>query len=555
MSGNNTVTVIRSDHATNILEEDLRNGDVVLLQAGDLVPADIKLIETRNLEVDEFHIAGEIKPVEKKINGEEVFAYKGSRVTRGNGKGVVITSGKETEYEEVIKQSSTLSKMERPPLFKGKYLLLILLLLPPLVVSLNIYNNYVYVFSLYFLIAISFLILQNSELLRYFVASREVKNIQSNNIQIDASSLDRVAHINTICFDKTGILTTRHIEVKDIYSAGETSDTDLALPDKNLVNIGCALCNDVIYLEKSDQADPIDRALMSYAVKNGADVEKLRSTYKRIYDKPFDSENRYMATGFTSNSQTIFFVKGDPEVILKMCGDYLTTSNVKKKVDSKLYLDIKSIMDSINQDGNISLALAYHSSSSTAPPLTFTFLCLIQLINPLKPGVSEVVSKLKQKGLSTYILTGDRPETALTIGKEIGMEHTKYSLSGNHMKRMEFSEIVKQLGYISIFARLLPSQKGVLIRLMQQRNCIVAMVGDGFNDVIALKAADVGISLKENSSPFARQVSQILINEIADISFIYEKSIGITRFEKILKLFRVFFVASVLFILYFWIFI
>jgi Ca2+-transporting ATPase len=554
MSKNNTVTVIRADHATNISEEDLRNGDIVLIQAGDLVPADIKLIETRNLELDEFHLTGEIKPVDKKINGEEAYAYKGSRVTRGNGKGIVITSGKETEFEEVLKQSSEQWKNKLPTLFRGKYLLLIFLLLPPLVVSLKIYNNYVYVFSFYFLIAVSFLILQNSELVRYLIASREVKNIQSNNIQIDASSLDCVAHLNTICFDKTGVLTTRNIEVKDIYFAGETPDTDLSLPNENLVNIGCALCNDVIYIEKRDQADPIDRALIDSAVKNGADVEKLRSTYKRIYDKPFDSENRYMATGFTRNGQTIFFAKGDPEVILKMCGDYQTTSNLTKKVDSQSSINIRSKMDSINQRGDISIALAYHSSSSIIPPSNYTFLCLIQLVNPLKPGVPEIVTKLKQKGIRTYILTGDRPETALKIGKEIGMEYTKYCLTGNDMVKMEFSEIAKQSDYVSIFARLLPSQKGVLIRLMQQRNRVVVMVGDGFNDVIALRAADVGVSLKENSSPFARRVSKILINDLADLSFIIEKSNGILRFEKWFKIFRVFFIISILFILYFWIF-
>jgi len=517
----NIVTIVREDKIVNITEVDLRKGDVLLLQAGDLVPADLKLIEARGLEVDEFELTGEITPAYKRISGEDVFVYRGSRVIRGNGKGVVIATEEETEYGEILQQRWGQVKLEFPSLIKRKYFLLLIFILPPFIVSLIHYSNFLLICVIYLAIAVSVLLIQNNELFKYIFTSSEIKKIENQNIQIrDATALNRINDINLVCFDKTGVLTTRDLGVKRVYFAEKTPDMDFFASDKhiyNLTRIACALCNDVILFEKKDLADSIDKALIAFAAKNGVNIKELMVKSKRIYDKPFDSENRYMACGFELEGKKIYFAKGDPEVILKMCQNYLTTSGKERKADLE-FLSINAKTFSINQQGDIAIALAYSSSTSESPPLHYTFLCLLQLENPVKPGVPEVVKTLKDNGIRTLIMTGDRPGTALKISKEVGIENRAgYCLSGNSMVEMGLSEVARQSDYVSVFARLLPSQKWILIMLLKDRSNVVAMVGDGANDTLALKLADVGISFVENSSPLAKRVSKILINELADL--------------------------------------
>jgi len=517
----NIVTVVREDKIVNIAEVDLCKGDVLFLQAGDLIPADLKLIEARGLEVDEFDLTGEITPVDKKINGEDVLLYRGSKVIRGNGKGVVIATGEETEYGALLQQLWGQVKLEFPPFVRAKYFILLIFLLPAFIVSLIRYNNFLLVSVIYLVMAVSVVLIQNNELFKYISTSREIKKIESQNLQIrDETALNRINDIKIVCFDKTGVLTTRDLGVKRVYFADKTPDMDSFTSDKhiyNLTRIACALCNDVVVFEKMDLADSIDKALITFAAKNGINIKELMLKSKRIYEKSFDSENRYMACGFELEGKKIYFAKGDPEVILKMCQNYLTTSGIERKADLE-FLSINAKTYSINQQGDIALALAFSSNTLESPPLYYTFLCLLQLENPVKPGVPEVVKTLKDNGIRTLLVTGDRPGTALKISKEVGIENRAgYCLSGNSMVEMGLSEVARQSDYVSVFARLLPSQKGILIMLLKERSNVVAMVGDGANDTLALKVADVGISFVENSSPLAKRVSKILINELADL--------------------------------------
>ena len=551
----NTVTIAKRGKIVNIAEDALCKGDILLLQAGDLVQADLKLIEARGLEVDEFDLTGEIMPVDKKIDGEDVFVYKGSRVTRGNGRGVVIALGEETEYGEILKQRWGQVKYKFPSLIKGKYLILLVFLLPPLTAFLNRYNNLALVCIVNLATAIFVVLIQNNKLFKYVLTLSEVKKIKSQNIQIhDETSLDYINNIDVVCFDKTGVLTTRDIEVKRIHFADEIPDINSFLSDKNIFNltkIACALCNDVIFFEKLKQADPVDRALISFALKNGIDINEIALKYKRIYEKPFDSEDRYMACGFELGDKKIYFAKGDPEVILRMCRNYITVSGVEKKLDLDFLSSITAKTYSINQKGDVAIALAYSSGTLETSPSHYTFLCLLQLENPVKPRAPEVIRALKENGVRPLILTGDRPETAMKIGGEVGIDDkSNYCLTGKSMAKMDLSEVARQSDYISVFARLLPSQKGILIMLLQQRNNFVIMVGDGANDTVALKVADVGIAFEENSSPLAKRVSKILINDLADLLTIIQSARRIKRRIKYLMLFRGTILMSMLLVLY-----
>ena len=554
----NTVTVVKMGRILNIAESELQKEDILLLQAGDLVPADLRLIEARGLEVDEFELTGEIRPVNKKVDGEEVFVYRGSRIIRGTGKGIVTETGEETEYGEILKQRFGPVKLKFPSLIKGKYFVLLVVLLPPFIVSLTQYSNLALVCVMYLALAVFTVLLLNNELFKYVLTSREVKKIESQNIQMqDVTAFDCLKNINIICLDKTGVLTTRDLEVKRIHFADETPDMDSLASDKymyTLTKIGCALCNDVVFFEKIALADSIDRALIAFATKTGINVDELMSKSMRIYEKPFDSEDRYMACGFELEAGKTYFAKGDPEVILNMCQSYTTVSGKEKTLDLDFLSSMNAKTHMINQNGDVAIALAYSSSAIENLPMHYTFLCLLQLENPVKPGVPDVVKTLQGDGIRTLILTGDRPETALKISRELGIDNQSgYCLSGKSIAQMDLSEVVRQSEYVSVFARLLPSQKGVLIMLLQQRHNIVAMVGDGPNDTVALKVADIGISFIENSSPLARRVSKILINELADLLTLIHNAKRLRNWVKYLVFLRSIILLSMFLILYAWI--
>jgi Ca2+-transporting ATPase len=257
-----------------------------------------------------------------------------------------------------------------------------------------------------------------------------------------------------------------------------------------------------------------------------------------------------MACGFEVGDKRIYFAKGDPEIILRMCKNYTTASGVEKSLDFDFLLSISAKSNSVSQKGDRPIALAYSLSDSGPATLQYTFLCLLQLENPITPGTSEVVKELRETGVRTLILTGDGPEASMKVGKEIGIDESDYCLTGKNIAQMDLAEIAKQSNYVSIFARLLPSQKGILIMSLQQRNKFVIMVGDGANDTIALKVANVGISFIEKSSPLAKRASKILINNLADLVTIIQSARRVRLRAKRLMLLRALILVSMFIITY-----
>jgi Ca2+-transporting ATPase len=550
------VTIVGDGKLINIDDDNLRIGDTVVLQTQDIVPADLKLMEANGLEVDEFDITGELLPVVKKAEDEDAILYVGSKVTKGTGKGVVIAIGEETEYGKVLRQSWEQEKPFQFHLIKKKYLSPILLLLLAFLIQAE-HSNHVFALAIFYsILSLVLLLSQNEELHRHIIVSKEFKKLGRADIQIrDMKALEQMGDVDILCFDKTGVLTTRQMEVKNIYLAEGDVVTDAVSDiDKDtlhLINTACALCHDVQFFEKLDQANPVDKALIAFAQKNGLDARELLSRSRRIYDQPFDSENRYMSCGFEIEGREYYFAKGDPDIIRKMCNRYITVAGVRKGVGAKFWRLNRSNMETINQNGDIVIALAYSNTSSS----DFIFLCLLQMENPLQVGVCETIKGITEKGIRSMLLTGDRAETAVSVAEACGItNNSKKFLTGKTLDRMESPEIVRQSAYCSVFARLLPSQKGFLIRLLQQGDHCVGMVGDGVNDGIALKAADIGISFVENSSPIARRLAKILINELVDLSSLIDSAHRVKRRMGQLKVFRIGIMAASLFSVYVWVF-
>jgi P-type Ca2+ transporter type 2C len=559
MNGN-LVTIIKDGRLILTDEGNLCKGDLVLIQAGDLVPADLKLVEVVGLETDEFDITGEIMPVIKKVDEQDNLLYMGSRITRGTGKGVVVATGEQTEFGKVLKQRWELNKPYKLNIFEKTSLGIISLLLPAFIVLFARGKNVFAMIALVLLVSFILILLQNDEFFKYILISNEQKKFEQINIQIrDPKALEWMREIDVICFDKTGVLTTRHMDVKNVYYADRAQDSS---PPRNIgsppqhINIACALCNDVLFLEKIDLANPIDKALIAFAQYNGINLDELHTQYKRVYDQPFNSENRYMACGFErEGNEVYYFIKGDPGVIVNICTHYMTSTGDIRKVDWNFFSNNASNIDTINQNGDTVIALASSSEISEHPPAKLTFLCLLQLQNSLQPGTREMIRNISEKRIRSILLTGDRAETAARIGAECGItKNPRIYLTGRTIQYMALSEVARQSAYCSVFARLLPSQKAALIRMFQQEGHSIAMIGDGPNDGIALKVADIGISFIKNSSPIARRVSKILIHELADVLRLIEGSDRLNRRIGNLEIIRLLIIAGLLLSIYAYIF-
>jgi len=433
-------------------------------------------------------------------------------------------------------------------------LALLVFLLPP-IVAIGYYVNLAVAGLVFAGSAFLFLFLQNSALFHYFVVLKEIKELERKKIHLqDQTALDKLSQVDVVCFDKTGVLTSRELSVKAIHYLDSAPELDAFASSEGtfgLTNLACALCNDVIVPERVNQSSPIDRALISFAEKNGVRLKDLLGEYRRIYQKPFESEDRYMVSGFATGDKKLFFVKGDPEIIRKMCKTYAKQSGEVENFDLDAVSKFRFKTTSLDSSGDRTIALAYSSGNSGKLPAEFTFLCIVQFENSLRPNAREIVEALRAEGIRSVIVTGDRPETALKISKATAIDDSDYSLMGRVFDQMGFSEIARQSEYISVYSRMLPSQKATLVRMLQRRNKAVVMVGDGANDTVALKVADVGISFSENSSPFAKRVSKILITDLIDILTVIRSARGVKSRLKSIFLLRSLLLASMAIFLYY----
>jgi Ca2+-transporting ATPase len=540
------VTIVKDGILINIEGDNLHKGDVVVVQVGELVPADLKLIEVRDLEVDEFELNGEILPVLKDVSNDNDIIYMGSKIVKGTGRGVVIAIGEQTEYGKILKQERVEIKPYKFRIFKKQYLVLAGLLLPAFVIFIIHSKFDITLVAIYLLLSIALLLLQNDELFKYRLTSNELKKIKRFGIQVrDARIVESLNKIDTICFDKTGVLTTRQMDIKKLLFIDSVLNADKVPSDIeegtiHLTKLACALCHDVNYLEKLTMANPIDKALISFAQKNDVDVGHLLLQSKRIFDKPFDSENRYMACGYEIDGKEYYFAKGDPSEILNMCHRYLTTTGTENVVDVNFLLLNHANTRVITQNGDTAIALAYSCGRSDHTPQDYIFLCLLQLENSLQPNARDTIQQISALGIRSLLLTGDKAETAIKIGIESGItSDSRAALTGNVIERMGWFEVARQAAYCSVFARLSPSQKGILVIRLQQAGHTIAMIGDGSNDGIALRVSDVGISFIKNSSPIARRLSKILINDLADLLRLIEGAKRINGRARNTKLARI----------------
>lgn len=533
--------VIRDGVRREIAASHLVTGDLVCLEAGCQVPADMRLIQSANLKIEESALTGESLPMEKDARflvrrGMEIplgdrhnMAYMSTIVTYGRGEGIVTDTGMHTQIGQIAKLI-TESKEEMTPLQKrlgelGKVLsFLSLLLCAALFVIAVLQKRNV---AEMLITAISLAVAAVPEGLPAVVticlALSVTRMVKVNTIVRRLPSVETLGAVSVVCSDKTGTLTQNRMTVEKYYFDGELHSveekTEAGAQGAYLQHFkkGMLLCNDAQLGMRGEEniGDPTELALLFLGERWGLYKERIAEQMPRVGELSFDSDRKMMTTlhGIKGSGGYVSYTKGAPDVVLMRCSEILMDGRVVKMTTA--YRDrIKHAVEELSGEALRTLAIAMRSGCSEPMEEGLTFLGLVGMKDPARPEAGEAVHTFKEAGVTTVMITGDHVDTAFAIGRQLGIAgRMSQCMTGEEMQRLGEDDFLERLKETRIFARVSPAQKVRIVKGFQQRGDVVAMTGDGVNDAPSLKKADIGIAMGKTGTDVAKQASDMILTD------------------------------------------
>ncbi len=548
-------TVIRDRKQQQLPADQLVPGDLVRLEAGDKVPADLRLIEAKNLHIDESALTGESVPVDKTtepLNAETQLAdrtnlaFAGTIATSGQGRGIVIAIGEATEtgqISEMVQQSTTLTtplirKIER---FSWRLLYVILgLAALAFAVGLGRGESWIEMFQMAVALAVSGIPEALPPLVTVILAIGVSRMAERHAIIRKLPAVETLGSATVICSDKTGTLTENQMTVEQIYAGGQRysvsgtgySTEGKVLQDDQPVELDQApdlqdclqcgvLCNDSSLTEEDGHpaidGDPTEGALMVVAHKVGLRREELEQTYSRQDVIPFESEHQYMATLNQGEEGRVIYVKGSTEAILSRCDQAQNAQGGSTDLNRD---KVEQVAESFAEKGLRVLAFAKKSGNSDTLERQdvesgLTFLGLQGMIDPPRQEAIQAVEACQKAGIQVKMVTGDHRVTASAIATlmHLSQQDHALALSGKDLSDRDDEALKNAVEDTAVFARVAPEQKLRLIKALQSKGHVVAMTGDGVNDAPALKQADIGIAMGEMGTEVAKEASDIILTD------------------------------------------
>jgi magnesium-transporting ATPase (P-type) len=547
---------IRNGRRQTVPAEELVPGDIVVLESGDRVPADLRLLSARNARVEEAALTGESVPVKKSVEPvpEETLlgdrrnlAFSGTMVTAGQVRGVVVETGERTEIGRIGEMVSRVEKMTTPLLEAvdrfGKQLSVAILVFSSLLFAFAwLVRDYTLQDT--FLIVVSFAVAAIPEGLPAIMTITLALGVQRmagrNAILRRLPAVETLGSVTTICSDKTGTLTRNEMTAGRVVTAehafvvtgsGYIPEGEFQLDERGVspedhpvlreIARASLLCNDAeISLQEETgewklAGDPTEGAMLVLGAKAGLDREAEVEKYPRIDAIPFESENRFMATlhGDPGGRRWIF-VKGAPERVLEMC-DRVRTEGGTCELDPGRWLERT---DAVADQGFRTLAVASKEVDAAQDTLTtedveagLTLLGVAGLIDPPRPEAIDAVAQCQGAGIRVKMITGDHALTARSIGKQMGIGDGVHAVTGGDIERASDQDLVKIVREHDVFARASPEHKLRLVRALQVQGEVAAMTGDGVNDAPALKQADIGVAMGIKGTEAAKSAAEMVL--------------------------------------------
>ncbi|RLJ06003.1 MAG: ATPase [Candidatus Aenigmatarchaeota archaeon] len=537
--------VIREGKPRKIPSKELVLGDIVVLEEGSRVPADLRIFEAIDLRIDESMITGESVPVTKKteptrsevLAERKNIAWTGTIVVGGRGKGIVVETGMETEMGRIAKKIQ--EPQEQTPLQKkldvfGKNLGIIILVICALVAGIGIFRESILtgkplttdVITSMIITGIALAVAAIPEGLPAVVTITLALGLQRlarhNALMRRLPAVETLGSTTVICSDKTGTLTRNEMTVKKIYcenniievtgegyipKGGFLIQNNKIDPKKtktlSLLLTSSALCNNAVLDKKQNSiiGDPTEGALIVLAEKAGFTKEYLEKAYPRVNEIPFSSERKMMTTVHKIRNGFLVCSKGAPEKILPLC-----------KLSQKQKDKILKTNEELAKQALRVLAVAYKETKNRKnPEKDLVFLGLVGMIDPPRKEVKKSIEECKKAGIRVIMITGDHKNTAEAIAKEIGISGN--SITGEELEKLSESRFQKIVDNIGICARVNPEHKVKILDALKSKNHIVAMTGDGVNDAPALKKADIGIAMGKKGTDVAKEASDMILRD------------------------------------------
>lgn len=558
-------TVIRNGIQAVVATSDLVIGDIVLLKAGDIVGADLRLIETNRLRINESHLTGESKPVSKDsdiiekdnplISEKSNLAFMGTIVTNGIGKGVVVAIAKDAEIGKISKMMNEV-KNEQTPLQKeinslGKRLIIITSCLIALIFILNIILHFavdhtngqkeiIDMFKVAFLSSVALGVAAIPEGLPAIVSiilSIGMKKLAKERAIVkNLLSVETLGAVNIICTDKTGTLTENKMELKSIITNESLTNNINDNPISQQTNdalIYAILTSDSTLNIKEDGTiekvgDPVELSFLDYIYKTNSNYKDELDTYNKILQIPFSSETKRMETVVEKDGKHILIVKGAPDFLIPLLKNKKLAEQLTNKNEELSNQSLRSILV-ISKKINKSFTEEQLTSETD-----FDFIGLFSMYDPPKLSVKETIQTAHEAGIRTMVLTGDNVNTARAIATEVGViNDDSLAINATELRDLNDEEFKNVVLTKQVYARVSPEDKLRIIKTLKNEGFVTAMTGDGVNDGPALKTADIGIAMGKGGTEVAKDASDLILTDDNYQTIITAVSEGRSFYENI----------------------
>ena len=558
--------VKRCEKIIEIPSEDLVPGDIILLEAGDIVAADGRIVSNYSLKVNESALTGEAEGINKesRVIEEETIAlgdrknmvFAGSMVTYGRAEVVVTTIGMQTETGKI---AGLMNKTElgQTPLQVSidafsKKLAILILFICTIIFLLSLYRKTPFIEALVLAVALAVAAIPEalSSIVTIVLAMGTQKLANEKAIIKELKAAESLGSVSIICSDKTGTLTQNKMTVQHFYREDCIVDAK-ALNKNNITDEyilkACVLCNDSITLDKEEMGDPTEIALVNIAEYYDIDELKTREEIKREAEIPFDSDRKLMSTLHYIDNKYILFTKGATDVLLERintigrCG---RIEDIKEKDKER----INKVNQEFSNGGLRVLGFAYkvfeeYKEITLEDEYDYTFLGLVSMMDPPREETKFAVEECMRAGIKPIMITGDYKTTAVSIAKKVGIfSEEDESVDGIELEQISEDELDKRLDKISVYARVSPAHKIKIVEAWQRKGHIVAMTGDGVNDAPALRKADIGIAMGITGTEVSKQAADMILADDNFATIIKAISNGRKLFKNITN--AIFFLLS-----------
>ena len=528
--------VLRDGSVVPIPSSEVTVGDIVMLDAGDYIPADGRLLESASLKVDESALTGESLGVEKMtdaIEGEVPLGdrtnmvYSGSFVTYGRGSFIVTGIGMETEVGKIASLLKTTSEKKTPLQMNldqfGQKLSIIILVFCGILFGVNVFRGGNIGDAFLFAVALAVAAIPEalSSIVTIVLSFGTQKMAKEHAIIRKLQAVEGLGSVSIICSDKTGTLTQNKMTVEQYY-VNETvipaDKIDLKDSEQEKLMYFSILCNDSTNVDGVEIGDPTETALINLGSKLGLDIQKIRGEYPRESENPFDSDRKLMSTKHTIDETPIMVVKGAVDVIMGRTAS-IQFGNEVRAITAEDKEKIEAQNQSFSRQGLRVLGFAYKAVSAEEELCLedendLTFLGLIAMMDPPREESMAAVAECKKAGIRPIMITGDHKVTAAAIAKRIGiLEDESEACEGAVIDSMSDEELKDFVEGISVYARVSPEHKIRIVRAWQEKGNIVAMTGDGVNDAPALKQADIGVAMGITGSEVSKDAASMVLTD------------------------------------------